>query len=130
MRFNNYLKAVENLTEALESLKTAPDSLLIRDAIVKRYEICYELAWKLLKDFLEDQGERDIFGAKSAFRLAQNRGLISNGEVWMQMIEDRNVTIHTYANNLSQYMSERILELYLEPLQQLKTRFIKISENP
>ncbi|MFN4199232.1 MAG: HI0074 family nucleotidyltransferase substrate-binding subunit, partial [Flavobacterium sp.] len=55
-----------------------------------------ELSWKVLKDFLEEQGKTEIYGSKNAVREAFNVGLIHHGDVWLDMIKSRNKLSHIY----------------------------------
>ena len=65
-----------------------------------------------MKDFLTYEGFSNIFGSKAATREAFNKGIIHNGEVWMQMIESRNQTVHTYNENVAETISTKIYEEY------------------
>lgn len=62
-----------------------------------------------MQDFLKDQVEANIYGSKDATRLAFNQGLITNGEIWMNMITDRNLTSHTYEEEISEQILNRIV---------------------
>ena len=100
-RFQNYLKALAQLQSALSVYDETVDSL-IKEGILQRFEFTHELAWKVMKDYLEYEGHQGITGSRSASRLAFNVGLVTDGQVWMDMIESRNRTVHTY--------DERVLE--------------------
>ena len=93
-RFSNYLKALAQLSKFIAK----GDSLneLEEQGMIKAFEYTYELAWNTIKDFYESQGETDIQGSRDAFQLAFKRGLIDEGEIWMEMLKDRNRTSHTY----------------------------------
>ncbi len=64
--------------------------------LIQAFEYTYELAWKTLKDYFEAQGETEIHGSRDAFRLAFARGILADGELWMEMIRSRTQTTHTY----------------------------------
>ena len=49
-----------------------------------------------MKDFLESRGAANLYGSKDATREAFAKGLIDNGEAWMDMIQSRNQTTHSY----------------------------------
>lgn len=100
-RFENYLKAFGQLQSALSVYDASADAL-IKEGILQRFEFTHELAWKVMKDYLEYEGHQGVTGSRSASRLAFNLGLVTDGQVWMDMIESRNRTVHTY--------DERILE--------------------
>ena len=94
-RLDNYQKALFQLTDAVE--QHGEDSIdIIKEGIVQRFEFTHELAWKVMKDFLEYEGYQNITGSRSATKEAFNKGLIEEGQIWMNMLESRNKTVHTY----------------------------------
>lgn len=95
-RFENFNRALHLLTLAVELSKQRPLSDLEKQGVIQGFEFVHELAWNVLKDFLEYEGIQNIVGSRSAVREAFKRGLIDNGEVWMDMIEKRNLSSHTY----------------------------------
>lgn len=110
-RFANYEKALGQLTEAIENNdENAID--IIKEGIIQRFEFTHELAWKAMKDFLEYEGFQNITGSRSSTREAFNKNLISEGQVWMDMIESRNNTVHTYHENILQIEYKKIVTLY------------------
>jgi len=82
----NYNKALQRLDEALAVEN--PNSF-IYDSVMKRFEFTYELAWRLMKSYIEYQGGADVRFARDVFREAYAKGLIKEGEVWLQMLQDR-----------------------------------------
>ncbi|MFA5879360.1 MAG: nucleotidyltransferase substrate binding protein [Candidatus Margulisiibacteriota bacterium] len=91
-RFNNFEKAFLFLESSLKKIAV---SQLEEAGIVQAYEFTFELSWKTLKDFLElnqvlVQFPREII--KEAFKY----DLIDNGEIWLDMLEKRNLMAHTY----------------------------------
>ncbi len=89
-RFNHFSKAFAQLKEAVELSKQRELSKLEEQGLIQAFEYTHELAWKVLRDFLEERGVQKIYGSKDATREAFKAGLIENGEVWMKMIESRN----------------------------------------
>ena len=94
-RFQNYGKALMLLEEAVDANREA-DRELIKAGIIHYFEFTHELAWKVMKDFLEYEGMTGIVGSRSATREAFNKGLIEEGQAWMDMLETRNITVHAY----------------------------------
>jgi nucleotidyltransferase substrate binding protein (TIGR01987 family) len=92
-RFANYQKAVAQLTRFMQ---TSDLNELEEQGLIQCFEYTHELAWKTLKDFLENSGATNIFGSRDATREAFALGLIEDGDAWMDMIKDRNQTSHTY----------------------------------
>ncbi len=95
-RFKNYLGALKQLTNANDLRKKRPFTELEIQGAVQAFEVTQELSWKVMKDFLEDEGKTNLFGSKTVVREAFAVGLISNGEQWLNAIESRNKTSHIY----------------------------------
>jgi nucleotidyltransferase substrate binding protein (TIGR01987 family) len=108
-RFSNFSKALRQLTEFI-----AKDKLnkFEEQGLIQSFEYNYELAWNTIKDFYEYQAETDIQGSRDAIRLAFKRGLIEDGEIWMRMIDSRNLTAHTYNEDTASEIVTEILENY------------------
>lgn len=119
----DYEKAVRNLELAGEE---AEDDLEI-DGTIKRFELCYELSWKLIKVYLEDLGII-CKNPRDCFKQALLNDLIDNENIWMDMIEDRNRLVHTYNFEGSREIFINIKENYINSfIYLLKT--IKGREN-
>ena len=87
-KVENYRRAVERLREALSDLAQNPDSTVIRDGVIQRFEFTFELAWKSLREYLEDQGA-DMSGivlSKQVFKAAYAAQIISDQQVWLDML--------------------------------------------
>jgi nucleotidyltransferase substrate binding protein (TIGR01987 family) len=112
LRFHNYKKALKTLTDAVNLSSQRQLSELEKQGFIQGFEFTHELFWKTLKDFLNEQGNQNIYGSKDATREAFNLGLIKNGEVWMQMIESRNLSSHTYNSEISQSLVDAIVQNY------------------
>jgi nucleotidyltransferase substrate binding protein (TIGR01987 family) len=97
--------------------------------LIKRFQLCFELAFKVLKDFLEQHGETEIFGSKDAFRLAFQRGIIAESELWMEMVESRIKAGHTYdeekANALSKVIYSDYFRLFGNLAHTLEKQIVK-----
>ena len=111
-RFSNYKKALATLAKGIQRYQEGNLSELEKQGLIQGFEFTHELCWKVMQDFLKDQGESNIYGSKDATRLAFNRGLITNGEIWMNMITDRNLTSHTYEEEISNQILNRIVQDY------------------
>ena len=98
-RFANYEKAIIKLFEAIKETEKSENNLL-KEGTIQRFEFTHELAWKVMKDYLNYEGIRDINGSRGATREAFNKDIIHNGQVWMEMIETRNKTVHTYDDKI------------------------------
>ena len=112
-RLKSFREAVERLGEAL-SLPIAP---VVRDSSIKRFELCSELSWKVIQSFLRDRG-LDCRSPRDCFREAFSYGLLTEEEVWVQMVQDRNLSVHTYNQELANRLYSR-LPRYLPAFRQL-----------
>ena len=110
-RFQNYLKALGQLNSALAQYDESAEAL-IKEGILQRFEFTHELAWKVMKDYLEYEGHQGITGSRSASRLAFSLGMVSDGQVWMDMIESRNRTVHTYDEKVLEQEFSKVQKAY------------------
>jgi nucleotidyltransferase substrate binding protein (TIGR01987 family) len=122
-RFSNYTRAFQSLTEAVALSQQRELSALEQQGLIKSFEFTHELAWKMLKDYLEYQGVSNIVGSRDASRVAFQNALIQDGEVWMQMIAARNQTSHTYNLKVAQSVVESILNRFYPAFNQLAGKF-------
>jgi nucleotidyltransferase substrate binding protein (TIGR01987 family) len=112
-RLNNYQSALKQLIEAVVLSQQRALSKLEMQGLIQAFEFTHELAWNVMKDFLRDQdGGLKIAGSRDATRLAFQRELITQGDMWMEMIESRNLSSHTYDEATAGKVSARILENY------------------
>ena len=106
----------------------APLSLLEKQGLIQAFEYTHELAWKTLKDFLKHHGSmEDIFGSKYATRQAFANGLIDHGDIWMEMIKSRNLTLHTYDEQTVEQITTLILNTYITCFKQLEKRLHRLA---
>ena len=111
-RLQNYKKALAVLSNAIELAKERELTDLEKQGTIKGFEFTFELAWNVMKDYLEEQGITGIIGSKGAIREAFNKGLIMNGQAWMDMIEGRNISSHSYDEKTAKKLLERITEIF------------------
>jgi len=83
-RFQNFQKAFALLEEAVELSLTKGLNKLEEQGLIQRFEFTHELAWNVLKDYFEYQGNTNITGSRDATREAFSIGLIEDGEGWMK----------------------------------------------
>ena len=127
-RFSHYNSALSQLKEAVDLSKTRPLSKLEKQGLIQCFEYTHELAWKTLKDFLENQGFIDLFGSKDATRQAFKLGIISQGETWMNMIKSRNQTSHLYDEKAVEEIITLILEKYFSEFLLLNIKMEELKE--
>lgn len=98
-------------------------SELEQQGLIQAFEFTHELAWNLLKDYLVAAGHVGLIGARDATREAFHRGLIEDGETWMEMIKDRNASTHTYDCELATRIARDILSRYERAFAELQKQF-------
>jgi len=118
-RFFNYKMALSQLQEFIEKKEL---SKMEEQGLIKAFEYNFELAWNVIKDYYEYQGVTDIQGSRDAFRLAFKRGLIEDGETWMDMIDSRIQTTHTYNEKVARKIAQDIIQRYYGRFQRLKEK--------
>lgn len=111
-RLSNFNLALNELSEAVTLNEERPLSKLEEQGLIQAFEYNYELAWNVIKDFYEAQAEVGIQGSRDAIRMAFKRGLIDNGNLWMEMIKSRVLTSHTYNRATAEKISVQIITQY------------------
>ena len=111
-RFDNYQRALQTLSRAVALSAERPLSELEQQGLIQVFEFTHELAWNMLKDFLEAQGIAGLIGSRDAIRSAFKNGLLQEGETWMEMIKARNLSSHTYQLELANRLAAEILQRF------------------
>lgn len=120
-RFENFNKSYKLLKKySNEPIKTE----LERAGIIQFFEMTFELAWKVLKDYLESEGYI-VKSPRETVKQAFQIGLIENGHIWIDALANRNLTTHTYDEELAQKMIKEILDDYLPELENMHNRLLK-----
>ena len=120
-RFANYNKALNQLSEGITNNGVNPASI-IKEGIIQRFEFTHELAWKVMKDYLEYKGYQNVSGSRTATREAFNKGLLARGQVWMDMIESRTNTVHTHNENILEDEFKNIVNNYFQVFIEFQTK--------
>ena len=118
-RFANFIKAWQQLTRFIEKKEL---NELEQQGLIQSFEYTYELAWNVIKDFYQYQGITDLQGSRDAIRKAFMMGLIEDGNGWMQMIESRIKSSHTYNEDTAREIVEAILTSYYHLFTQFKEK--------
>ena len=126
-RFQNYQQALSRLTEAVALSKQRALSELEEQGLIQAFEFTHELAWNVLKDYLEAQGFVELIGSKNATRQAFKHGLLEDGEAWMDMIKARNLTSHTYQVNIAADIVKDTLGRFHPALIAMEKRFADLK---
>ena len=119
----------QRLQNFSRSLKLLEDALAIRNpseterlGIIKSYEMCFELAWKGLKDYLESQGLDPKF-PRETIKSAVQTGILVDDDAWMRALTDRNLMVHTYDEKAAMAVEKTIRESYYPLLKKLAAFF-------
>jgi nucleotidyltransferase substrate binding protein (TIGR01987 family) len=127
-RFNHFVKALRQLREAVELAQKRPLSKLEEQGLIQAFEFTHELAWNTLKDFLEEQGVHDLYGSRDTTREAFKTGLIVNGEAWMNMIQSRNLTSHTYEEATAKEIVSAVRKTYYAEFETLRVKLERLKK--
>ena len=111
-RLNSFEKALTQLENAVDLMKTRSLSDLEKQGLIQAFEFTHELAWNLMKDYLVWQGFSDITGSRDATREAFANGLIPDSETWMAMIQSRNLTTHSYNQHVADLIVDATARVY------------------
>lgn len=128
-RFSNYKKALLQLRNGVDLAAQRELSLLEKQGLIQAFEYTHELAWKMMKDFLDYKGSTEqIYGSKDATRQAFHVGLITHGEDWMKMIYSRNLTSHTYDEKTVEEIVDEVLGNYIFRFEALEQKLSTLLE--
>ena len=107
-RFTNFEKAVGALERTIQ---IDPLSEAERGGLIQFFEVAFELAWKTMKDYLEADGF-DVRSPRDTLKQAFQNGLVKEGHQWLEALEHRNLTAHTYDEAASIAVEKLIRERY------------------
>lgn len=125
-RLRYYSKALALLTRFIDKKEL---NELEQQGLIQAFEYVYELAWNLLKDYFEDQGETNIHSSCDTFRLAFRRGLIEDGETWMDMIKSKTLAIQSYDEEATEQIVGAIFNRYYAEFVRLQAIMIGLQTN-
>jgi nucleotidyltransferase substrate binding protein (TIGR01987 family) len=113
-RFENYKKALNQLREAVSLYNQKNLSNIERQGFIKAFEFTHELAWKVMKDYFQYQGNNLIMGSRDATRESFQTSMIKDGEGWMDMIKARYSAVHTYEEAMVDEIILKIVNTYFD----------------
>ncbi|MBR1729508.1 MAG: HI0074 family nucleotidyltransferase substrate-binding subunit [Selenomonadaceae bacterium] len=126
LKFEDYSRACEKLQSALTKDISADDLYL--DGVIQRFEFCFELSWKLMKAYLSFEGIESN-SPRSSIRESFKIGLITEAEDWLDMLEKRNLSSHTYdeetAIEIYQHISQKYISLLINFKEELQGKLIE-----
>ena len=125
-RFSNYRAAFIQLKDAVELYNERELSLIEKQGMIQAFEFTHELAWKVLKDYLEYQSAINVSGSRDAVKESFKIELINDGQVWLEMIETRNNSSHTYDKEIAENIVNDIVEKYFSQFVDLENKMINL----
>ncbi|MDE0032292.1 MAG: nucleotidyltransferase substrate binding protein [Deltaproteobacteria bacterium] len=125
-RFDNFKRAFLLLREALDEEREL--SQLEQEGVIQRFEYTMELAWKVMRDYLESESlVLPQVTPRAVIRAAFESRLISDGETWMDALDDRNKMSHTYDFKKFKDVIDSIRSRYLKVMDELHTKLVEQS---
>ena len=112
-RIENFNKAFELYEKTVHNFDW--NNEITHLALVQAFEICSELSWKVLKDYLYENGI-DVSLPKKVIKEAFNKKVIKNGQIWINMLEARNATTHEYNMEKVKLLLQNISKIFYEEL--------------
>lgn len=122
-RFDNLERAFLFLEKACQQAHFSP---LEAAGLVQSFEFTFELAWKTLKDYLNQQGV-DVKYPRDTIKHAFKTELIQNGHIWIDMLDKRNELTHTYNEEQAKKAVEMIQGTYLPVISQVYRKLKELS---
>lgn len=117
-RFENFEKAFLRLESTLDAWQKNNEDEIYEMALIQAFEFTYELAWKTLKDYLKYNGiEANL--PREVIKQSFNQNLIEDGQVWIDMLENRNLMSHTYDDASASKIIIEIAEKYTPAIKKL-----------
>ncbi len=108
-RFQNLEKSLGFLEQAIAI--EDPD-IIQKAGLIQFFEISFELTWNVMKEYLEEQGFQDIRSPRDTIKKAFETELITNGHIWLQTLQNRNLTSHTYDEETADRVVKEISTIY------------------
>lgn len=119
-RLENFGSALESLRQPLAGRALTSFSDLEKRGVIHAFEYTFELSWKMLKDYLEFSGiALKPATPRSVIKQAFATGVIDDGQLWIDMMEDRNQSSHLYGQEMSDRVLEEVITRYLVALSAL-----------
>jgi nucleotidyltransferase substrate binding protein (TIGR01987 family) len=130
-RFQNFDRAFLLLRSALEERGLEQMSELEKEGLIQRFEYSYELAWKTMKDYLEEQGTIiNPVTPRNVIKEAFSAQIIADGQVWVDMMLHCNLLAHTYDFSKFKEVLDAVVERYLDAQEQLHEWFLTRQMQP
>jgi len=120
---NELLKDFQKATKKLEEVLKMEKTEIVRDSAIKRFELCFDLCWKTIKEYARKDGI-ECYSPRESFKSAFQLKLIEHEEKWLKMIDDRNLTTNLYKEEQAEKIYLKLsnyLEMFKNLFGKLKT---------
>ena len=114
-RIENFNRAYKIFCDSVGEYKSDIQYVVYHMAVIQSFEVCFELVWKILKDYLNINGV-NVSLPKQVIKEAFNKETIKNGQIWIDMLKDRNATSHEYNMDKVDKVLEKISTVYFDEL--------------
>ena len=123
-RFENLDKALHRLREALYGTAQEPSNHLYQIALIGAFQFTFELSWKTMKDYLVYSGVQ-VSLPRDVIKQAFHHQLVRDGQVWIDMLEDRNLMAHVSQEQAAVAAGKSIRERYAPAIEQVHKDLLK-----
>lgn len=117
-RFSNYEKSLKHLETTVEKENLSD---IEKAGLIQFFEVSFELAWKLMKDYLTAEGY-DVKSPRESIKEAYRHELIADGTSWIEALEKRNLAAHTYDEQILEELHELIIHTYYPIMEKFKEK--------
>jgi len=118
-RFNNFELVFIHLQNAINE-NTLPHSDITKEGMLKRFEYTHVYAWKAMKEWLKSQGVKNINNAKNVSIEAYNNNLIQKLKPWLDMIDSREISFHSFKQEVLESEYKKLIEIYMPQFEDLR----------
>ena len=120
-KFESLKKQFEKSLNQFEKVLKKKKTEFIRDSAIKRFELTFDIAWKLVKVILEEQKGISCFSPKDCFREAFRQKIIDADPMWLKIVDLRNFSVHLYDEKFADDLYKRLPKI-LEMFKSLKEK--------
>jgi len=99
-KLENLIKDLDKANQRLKKAAKAKPTRMNKDATIQRFEFTFELAWKVIQEYIRDQGF-DCKSPKNCIREAARLEIINNPKNWFEFLKARNLIAHTYNEKMA-----------------------------
>ncbi len=127
-RFDNWQRAYKTLQHALMAHQKSPGDEIVQMAVIKSFEMTFELSWKTMKDFLQYSGI-DVKLPREVIKQSFANAMLTDGQIWIDMLEERNLMAHVYDEARARLAVDHIMNRYMHSIEQLHQYFLSKAKS-